>query len=222
MRVKTDEKRQEIVAVAREVFREKGYAAASMAGISGRLGGSKGTLYSYFTSKEQLFVAVMLEMSQHHADSFMNELEQAVDMKAVLPNVMHKLIALLCSDEYVDFRRMLISEAGRSRLGKLVYEQGPKRYLEKCADLFAAQMRLGHFRNVDPWQAIIHMHSLCMAGHAQWVLEGAIDPPSREDIARAARAAADVFLRAYAREPAAARKPPRKAPERKRRSRSRR
>ena len=217
MRVKTDEKRQEIVAVAREVFREKGYAAASMAEISGRLGGSKGTLYSYFTSKEELFVAVMLEMSQRSAGSMLSELEQAVDMKAVLPKFMHKLIALLCSDELVDFRRMLISEAGRSRLGKLVYEQGPGRYVEKFADLFAAQMRLGHFRNVDPRQASVHMQSLCLGGLVQWLLEGVIDRPSNEEIATAAHAAADVFLRAYALDPPAARRL-HKSTKRKRRS----
>jgi AcrR family transcriptional regulator len=207
VRVKTDEKRQEIVAVARDVFRARGYATASMAEISAQLGGSKGTLYSYFTSKEELFVAVMLEMSQRSADSILGELEQAADMKAVLPNVMQKLMAVLCSDEIVDFRRMLISEAGRSRLGKLVYEQGPRRYLEKFADLFAAQMRLGHFRTVDPLQASVHMQSLCMGQPVQLVLEGVIDRPSDKEIATAAQAAADVFLRAYALEPAAARKP---------------
>jgi AcrR family transcriptional regulator len=219
VRVKTDEKRQEIVAVAREVFREKGYAAASMAEISARLGGSKGTLYGYFTSKEQLFSAVMLEMSQRSADSMLSELEQAADMQAVLPKVLHKLMALLCSDEFVDFRRMVISEAGRSQLGKLVYEQGPRRYLEKFAELFAAQMRLGRFRDANPLQASAHMVSLCMGVPVQLVLEGAIDPPSDVEIATAAQAAADVFLRAYAIEPPAARKP-HKAARRKRRSRA--
>jgi AcrR family transcriptional regulator len=219
VRVKTDEKRQEIVTVAREVFREKGYAVASMAEISGRLGGSKGTLYSYFTSKEELFVAVMLEMSQRSAASMLSELEQAADMKAVLPKFMNTLITLLCSEELVDFRRMLISEAGRSRIGKVAYEQGPRRYMEKFADLFAAQMRLGHFRNVDPRQASIHMQSLCMGGPVQWVLEGVIDRPSNEEIATAAQAAADVFLRAYALEPPAARRL-RKSTKHKRRSRA--
>lgn len=219
MRVKTDEKRQEIVAVAREVFREKGFAAASMAEISARLGGSKGTLYSYFTSKEDLFAAVMLEMSQRNADSILGELEKATDMKAVLPKVMRNLVGVLCSDELVDFRRMLISEAGRSQLGKVVYEQGPHRYLRRIAELFAAQMKSGHFRNADPTRAAFHMLGLCMAPPVQLVLEGAIARPSDEELAAAADAAADVFLRAYAPEPSAARKP-RKSAKPKRRSRA--
>jgi AcrR family transcriptional regulator len=206
VRVKTDEKRREIVAVAREVLREKGYANASMAEISARLGGSKGTLYSYFTSKEELFVAVMLEMAESNALPMLAELEQAPDMKAVLPKFMHKLITVFCSDEIIDFRRMLIAEAGRSQLGKVLYERGPRLYMQKFADLFEAQMRAGHFRDVDPWQAATHMQSLCSGAPAQLLLEGVIDRLSDEEIAAAAQAAADVFLRAYALEPAVARK----------------
>lgn len=42
---------------------------------------------------------------------------------------MHKLICVLCSDELVDFRRMIVGEGGRSQLGKIMYEKGPKQSL---------------------------------------------------------------------------------------------
>jgi AcrR family transcriptional regulator len=197
VRVKTDEKRQEIMAVARHVFLEKGYAASSMAEISARLGGSKGTLYNYFSSKEELFAAVMLEMANRNAGSLMNELERASDMRDEIETFMHRFMRVLCSPEVLAFRRMLIGEAGRSAIGKLVFEQGPKRYLQKVADLFARQVREGRFREVDPWRAALHIQSLCMGGLTQWVLEGAIDSPPDEELAAAAHAAAEVFLRAY-------------------------
>ncbi len=59
MRVKTEERRQAIIEKAREVFQEEGFDRASMSEIAARVGGSKATLYSYFKSKEELFVAVM-------------------------------------------------------------------------------------------------------------------------------------------------------------------
>ena len=40
-----DSRREIILSIAREVFMEEGYAAASMSTIAARLGGSKGTLY---------------------------------------------------------------------------------------------------------------------------------------------------------------------------------
>jgi TetR/AcrR family transcriptional regulator, cholesterol catabolism regulator len=43
---------------AAEVFASKGYADATMDDISERLGGTKGTLYYYFRSKEDIFSAI--------------------------------------------------------------------------------------------------------------------------------------------------------------------
>ena len=74
MRVKTEQKRREIIEVAKQVFRAKGFAAASMAEIAADVGGSKGTLYNYFTSKEALFAAVMIEMARELADPIFSEL----------------------------------------------------------------------------------------------------------------------------------------------------
>jgi AcrR family transcriptional regulator len=58
-RVRTEEKRAEIVRIASEAFDELGYDRCSMAAISDRLGGSKATLYGYFSSKEELLRAVI-------------------------------------------------------------------------------------------------------------------------------------------------------------------
>ena len=49
----------EIVAAALEVFAEKGFAAAKLDEIATRAGVSKGSLYLYFETKEDLFRAVV-------------------------------------------------------------------------------------------------------------------------------------------------------------------
>lgn len=51
----------EIVAAALEVFAEKGYAGARLDEIAARAGISKGALYLYFETKEELFRAVVRE-----------------------------------------------------------------------------------------------------------------------------------------------------------------
>src|SRR6201985_3540974 len=55
-----DQRRELILDVAEAVFLEQGFAAASMSEIAARLGGSKGTLYNYFKSKDELFQAYVL------------------------------------------------------------------------------------------------------------------------------------------------------------------
>src|SRR5690606_25432326 len=56
-----DARPQEIVAAALEVFSDKGFAAAKLDDIAARAGVSKGALYLYFETKEDLFRAVVTE-----------------------------------------------------------------------------------------------------------------------------------------------------------------
>ncbi len=56
-----DEKREHILKVAYAAFLSDGYAATSMSSIATKVGGSKATLYNYFSSKEELFSAVIAE-----------------------------------------------------------------------------------------------------------------------------------------------------------------
>jgi AcrR family transcriptional regulator len=51
----------ELSAAALELFVEKGYAATRLDEVAARVGVSKGTLYLYFESKEDLFKAVVKE-----------------------------------------------------------------------------------------------------------------------------------------------------------------
>jgi AcrR family transcriptional regulator len=54
-----DDRPGEIVAAAVEVFGEKGFAAAKLDEIARRAGVSKGALYLYFETKEEIFQAVV-------------------------------------------------------------------------------------------------------------------------------------------------------------------
>lgn len=52
---------QELTAAALELFVEKGFASTRLDEVAARAGVSKGTLYLYFDSKEELFKAVIRE-----------------------------------------------------------------------------------------------------------------------------------------------------------------
>lgn len=60
---------QELLAAALALFVEKGFAATRSEEVAARAGVSKGTLYLYYPSKEELFKAVVREnLSSHIAD----------------------------------------------------------------------------------------------------------------------------------------------------------
>ncbi|MNK48249.1 Fatty acid metabolism regulator protein [compost metagenome] len=55
------ERREAILAAAWEIFQQLPFQTITMAQVAQRLGLSKGTLYLYFKTKEELFLAVQLE-----------------------------------------------------------------------------------------------------------------------------------------------------------------
>jgi AcrR family transcriptional regulator len=57
--------RQRLLAAARELIEDGGYASASVAAIAERAGVASGTLYRHFTSKEDLFVDVFRSVCSH-------------------------------------------------------------------------------------------------------------------------------------------------------------
>jgi AcrR family transcriptional regulator len=56
-----EQRRNDIIDAAEKVFFEKGYAEATMDDISDEVELSKGTVYLYFNTKEELYFAVMIK-----------------------------------------------------------------------------------------------------------------------------------------------------------------
>jgi AcrR family transcriptional regulator len=73
-RLPRDERRGQLLAAASEVFVDRGYHAAGMDEIADRAGVSKPVLYQHFTSKLELYLAVL----QRHADNLVSGVRQAL------------------------------------------------------------------------------------------------------------------------------------------------
>ena len=80
---------------AREMFLAQGFDAASMGEIARSAGVSKGTLYVYFNSKEQLFQAIVEEECQAQAEQVFALDSNDHDVEAMLPPSRQGLRALL-------------------------------------------------------------------------------------------------------------------------------
>ena len=74
-----DEKRRVIFAAAHEVIVERGFDAAKMDEIAARAGVGKGTLYNFFASKEELFLALVLDHFERIRDMVDRESEGIAD-----------------------------------------------------------------------------------------------------------------------------------------------
>jgi AcrR family transcriptional regulator len=197
VRVKTEEKRRAILEAAKDVFLERGYGAASMSEVAARVGGSKQTLYSYFSSKEELFVAMMLEKGAVQIDPLFDSVHENPNLPAALREFAIQFLRFTTSEEILAFRRIIYAEGAKSNLGKLFFENGPKRGWMRMAQEFARAMDEGRMRRADPWQAVMHLNGLCEAGPFQRLAEGAVAAVSDEELVKTVDSAVDVFVRAY-------------------------
>lgn len=201
MRVKCEARRQAILDVATEIFFEHGFEQTSMSQITARVGGSKATLYSYFASKEELFIEVMHRFAKKQLDGMFAELSPAHDLQGTLCHFGEQFITFLAEPEFIAALRVVHSEAGRSHVGRQFYERGPAEGNRQLAEYFEQCIALGKMRNEDVFIAAKHFCALLRAEILDLLLMDACAredlPPVKDVVARAV----DVFLRAYAATP---------------------
>jgi AcrR family transcriptional regulator len=135
-------KRRQIVQGARRMFLAQGFDAASMNDIAREAGVSKGTLYVYFKSKEELFEAIVEEQClQQGAQIF--TFDRSADIESELKRVGVEFSRFMTRPGGVSELRTIIAIAERMpEVGGKFYQAGPargtaslKQYLEdKVAD----------------------------------------------------------------------------------------
>ncbi|AON53591.1 TetR/AcrR family transcriptional regulator [Herbaspirillum seropedicae] len=199
MRVKTAERRDAILAAAAEVFLEEGFEGASMAGISARIGGSKGTLYSYFKSKEELFVAVTHEQAKKQMEPALAALEKDTgDLQKTLQVFGEKAVSFLCQESTLQTHRMIVAESGRSDIGRRFHESGPKMGMERLAAFLSRQMQAGRLKQADPMLATLQLCALLDCETVKPMMLGLESAISRPRMKRMVGRAVETFLAAYA------------------------
>jgi AcrR family transcriptional regulator len=192
-----DERRETILKVAREVFFEQGYTAASMSTIAARLGGSKGTLYNYFKSKEELFEAQVRERCGSAADRI-SDLSTDGEPVELLTRLGEQYLGHLYSEETVQMFRILVAEAQRSpELARVFYEVGPARGQQGLQDYLEAAKTRGAVDIPDCALAAEQFLSLCKGrAHLQFLLN-LIPPLAPAEIRLQITQAVSAFMRLY-------------------------
>jgi AcrR family transcriptional regulator len=193
-----DERREAILAIARQVFMEEGYATASMSAIAARVGGSKGTLYNYFGSKAELFSAVIMAQCETGQAALFEFAAESADIAAALTALGRRLIRLMLSEEVMTLHRTVVAESIRfPEIGEALYEAGPRRGKEKLKALFAQAMADGLLRPADPQRAAEHAMELVLSGLYRRRLWNVGPMPTEAEMDANVEAAVTVFMAAY-------------------------
>jgi AcrR family transcriptional regulator len=196
-RVRTDEKRNEIVQIAAELFEKHGYDRCSMAALSERLGGSKATLYGYFSSKEDLLRAVIQCEVASEFDRILQDLHGSSDLRACLIELGTAYHNKLLSSLPVANIRAIVNQPPCSTMGKDFYETIIRPAFESVAKQFELLMDQGRLKRADPWVVLMHWKGLNDWDLFERRLIGAISGPEDVDVEKVATLAADAFLKLY-------------------------
>ena len=165
MRVRTEARRESILATAGAAFMELGYEGASMAEIASRADCSKQTLYGYFTSKEELFLGVIGHGVDRAVDPLLEELLAAAgeDPRQVLKRFGERFLVVTLAPEAIAMKRLIIAQMGDPALSKRFWEMGPQRYLATIQSYLAEATRAGRLAVSDPSVAAHQLSALYYA-----------------------------------------------------------
>ena len=196
-RVRTDEKRSEIIRLAADMFEEEGFDRCSMALLSERLGGSKATLYGYFPSKDDLLRAVLDFQVATEADRIMRDFPASDDLRESL---------ILLGTAYLNKRmsplplmniRIVMSQPPGSTMGKDFCNNIIRPAFQRLADKFGELIKEGKLRGADPEIMMYHWKGLCDWDFFERRILGSIEGPDPKEVKRAVTLAADAFLKLY-------------------------
>jgi AcrR family transcriptional regulator len=192
-------KRRQIMDGARTVFLSDGFDGASMNDIARVAGVSKGTLYVYFDSKEQLFETLIREDRKQQAERLVFPGNPG-DARELLREFGSRLIEMMTRPDSIAHLRIVIAATGKfPRLGRAFYEAGPCHGVRNLAAQLVKLRRAGALDLEDPERAARQFIDLCKSGVFNAVLFGAVEAVQPSDIALSVDAAVDVFMRAYGR-----------------------
>ncbi len=146
----------ELLSAALDLFVERGFAATRLDEVAARAGVSKGTLYLYFASKEELFKAVIQQgilpvleqgeemLAQHQGDA-----------RSLLEALMRRWWELTGNTRLGGIPKLMISEAGNfPEVARYYHENVIQRVHGMLAKVLRSGIASGEFRAVNIESAI--------------------------------------------------------------------
>lgn len=151
-----------ILKAARCVFAQQGFAETIVEDIADQAGIGKGTLYLYFRSKEEIFMAALMEDARRLEEATRERMQAAANWQEKLQAYVDVRLEYLDSNE--DFLRIYLAEVRSMMVRGARVDSGLFQCMRESegqlAQVFAAAMARNEIRPVDPDMAAITLSDL--------------------------------------------------------------
>jgi AcrR family transcriptional regulator len=159
--------REAITTAATRLFLERGFGAVSMDELAAAAGVARRTLYNQFASKEEIFRAMLANLSRQLEDALPPGIETQGDVENVLRVVAQAILNLHKNAEYLGFLRMVVADSRQfpwiaeefaavmdpqtERLTRLLAHLTALGVLDCRNPLLAAHQFMGSLNDVSLW-----------------------------------------------------------------------
>lgn len=176
----SEERKDQIIDAATEVFTRKGFQQARMDDIAEESNLSKGALYWYFKSKDDLIIAILDRIFLREfedLEKLRNEPVAVVDLiwqftERVIKDMNHMLRILPLAYEFVAL-------AFRSRVVQQVMQRYLRRYFDILIPVIERGIENGEFRAVDPTEVAIAAGAIFEGTVLLWVYDKSLVDPEQ-------------------------------------------
>lgn len=139
--VLTEFRHAEILAAARKVFAQHGFTASTLDQIAAEAGIAKGTIYLYFSSKDEILWAAIRSRIHAMLDQASVEMEKVVTAPEKLRAWLRVRFSVLREDE--DFLRVYYSEFGQMCRLKGMFRQEFRDLYQRSAAMLITVLEAG-------------------------------------------------------------------------------
>lgn len=154
-------KREKVVNEAARLFAQRGFEGTDMAQLAKRAGVSKGSLYNYFESKEDLYLHVATEGLARSRQAVYGGIDPAWDIFRQVEHIFKAGAAFARRQPEFVKLYLNVSAAGMERFTAQLSRQVEKHTADHLKALVARGQREGHVRpDLDPRLGALFINSL--------------------------------------------------------------
>ena len=174
----SDERKSQILNAAENVFTQKGFDQARMDDIAEETGLSKGTLYLYFKSKDDLIIAILDRMFQYEFRQF--ETLPLTEMNAI--DAIWKITDVLTKDilrmqRLIPMVYQFLALAFRNKYVQLALKKYINHYVDVLVPIIQSGINSGEFRKADVREVAIAMGAMLEGTLLLWVYDKTLVRP---------------------------------------------
>lgn len=199
LKPRSADKREEVLDIASENFRVKGYEGTSINVMARDAGISKESIYRYFGSKEDLFLAVVEREMAVYRQAMLDTISQfeGKSLKDALYAVAEATLRVASSERTLALRRLVFQMAANgSKVGSHYFSAGPDIAYRNLLELFLHYKPESDFApdKLCRYFISIVLHRTMLAREC-----GVLSELSQEEIGLRSMEAVEDFLHAFCR-----------------------